>query len=70
MKFRIGGITSAGLPKRIPNASEPPNASEGRAKAKAAHKAKSRERGTDPAPNVDEGLIYRIGTNGPDQIDI
>lgn len=71
MKFRIGGITSAGLPKRIPNATEPPNAAEGRANRKAAHKAESRKRGTDPAPNVaEDGVIYRTGTNGPDEIHV
>ena len=68
MKFRIGGITSAGLPKRVPQATEPPNAAEGRANAKAAHKARSRARGTDPAPFVPEdGVIYR-NAGGADEI--
>lgn len=52
--FRIAVLTDAGLPKRRPNASNPPNAAEGRARNKAAHKARTA---------VAEGgaIVYRIG---------
>lgn len=56
--FRIAVLTDAGLPKRRPGASNPPNAAEGRARKRAERTAKA-----DPALSVAEGgaIVYRIG---------
>lgn len=70
--FRIAGLTDAGLPQRRPNASNPPNAAEGRARNKAAHKARKADADrNDSAPVVHEaGVMMVTGSHRPDELNV
>ena len=72
MEIRINRLTSAGLPKRLPGATNPPNAAEGKARKQSERVISRRKRkagdygyinGTKVTPNV-----AWTGPGGPDEV--